>query len=114
MASGFSKMNQLVMYQDRSATTKDAYGAPTPTSFANVGDVYAHVEPISTSERIRSGMVLGEVTHRVRIRRPSFSVKASGRFTLGSRIFNIIGPPSDPGERGEVLEMICKEEAVTN
>lgn len=108
------KMNQLVTYQDRAATSDDDYNAPTPTSYSTVGTLYAWLQAISMSERIRSGMVKGEVTHRVTVMRPDFSIKSTGRFTLGTRVLNIVGPPSDPDERGEMLEMICREEAITN
>lgn len=72
--------------------------------------VFASIWPISASERIQSEKVAGEITHRIRIRHRR-NIRTSWRIKFGERYFNISGPPINPNERNEYLELLCKEAA---
>lgn len=77
----------------------------------NDGDtIWAALWPISANERLRSDQMSGEITHRIRIRYRR-DIRTSWRIKFGERYFDIDGPPINPNERNEYLDIMCKEAA---
>lgn len=91
----------------REQKTPDGYGGMT-TTWGTVTTVWAAVWPIKTSEYVQGMQIIGEVTHRARIRYRK-DITADMRFTMQSRTFIITGPPMNLNEGNKFLEMLCKE-----
>lgn len=92
-------------------TTKipDGMGSFT-TTWNDTATVWAAIWPLSVSERIMSKQLSGELTHRIRIRYRR-GIRTSHRIKFGERYFNIDGPPINPNERNEYLDIMAKEVA---
>lgn len=77
-------------------------------------EVWAAIWSISANETLRSMQMTGEITHRIRIRYPRCEIKPRYRIKYidavkGIRYFNITGPPIDPNEKHEWLDILAKE-----
>lgn len=69
--------------------------------------VWAAIWPTSAREQVQSMKETMTISHQIRIRYKS-SVLASWRVKLRSRYFNIVSIVN-PEERGEWLDLMCKE-----
>lgn len=88
-------------------TTQDTYGQQTGT-WPTFAETWASINPLQGKEFAEARQVHAEVTHKVRIRYRS-GILPSMRVQYGSRIFEILGPPINPGERNVELRLMCKE-----
>jgi len=70
--------------------------------------VWAAIWPVSAAEQVRAGQTFGTVTHKIRIRYRS-DIRNSWRIKFGERYFTILGPPINPNEKNEWLDLITKE-----
>jgi SPP1 family predicted phage head-tail adaptor len=77
-------------------------------SWAEIGTVFAHVEPVSATARPGADQMLETVTHRVTLRRRD-DVASGMRFRKGPRIFAIV-TVHDPDESGRYLVCTTREE----
>ncbi len=86
---------------------RDSFGAEV-TAWATAATVWASVEPLRGREYIEAKQGQVEVSHRV-VMRKSVAVAASMRLRLeGGRVLEIESV-IDPLERGERLELMCRE-----
>ena len=69
--------------------------------------VWAAIEPLKGSERLRAEQLENPVTHRVSIRHRA-GVTPKMRIKFGTRILNIRAV-IDPEERNRSLELLCEE-----
>ena len=69
--------------------------------------IWAAIWPISANETIQSMQTDMIINHRIRIRYRS-GVLPNWRINFGSRYFNIVSI-INPSERGEWLDLMCKE-----
>ena len=88
------------------ARTADGMGGWTET-WATLTTVWAAVWPVSAREILKAGQTSMEITHRVRIRYRA-GVLASYRILYGTRYLSIVSI-INPSERGEWLDLLCKE-----
>lgn len=79
-------------------------------SWVDHATVWAAIWPTTATERLKADQVSGEITHRIRIRYRR-GIRTSWRIKFGSRYFNISGPPINPNEKNEYLDLMCKEAA---
>jgi len=104
------ELNKRIILQ---YTTKvpDGMGSFTETeTWTDAATVWAAIWPLSVNERIMSKQLSGELTHRIRIRYRR-GIRTSHRIKFGERYFNIDGPPINPNERNEYLDIMAKEVA---
>lgn len=80
------------------------------TSWVDAATVWAAIWPTSAKESLAAGQVSGEITHRIRIRYRR-GIRTSWRIKFGTRYFNIAGPPINPNEANEMLDLLVKEAA---
>lgn len=78
-------------------------------SYSDHATVWAAIWPTSSKDRI-SGQANGTITHRIRIRFRR-NVTSDMRIKYGDRYFNIIGPPINPNEANQWLDILCEEAA---
>lgn len=74
----------------------------------DVATIWAAIEPLEGSERLRAMQVSASLSHRIRIRYRD-DVTAKNRIVYGARIFNITAV-IDPNERHEELHLLAEEE----
>ena len=79
------------------------------TSYSTTATIWAAIWPVSAAETVQSMQPTMTISHRVRIRYRSV-LRASWRIKLGLRYFNIVSI-INPSERGEYLDIMCKEAA---
>jgi SPP1 family predicted phage head-tail adaptor len=85
----------------------DGHGGFTDT-WRTEATVWAAIWPMSATEQVRSEKPLGTVSHRIRIRYRR-NLRADWRIKFGNRKFNIVGPPINPNEKNEFLDLMCME-----
>ena len=95
----FVEIQQNTQSQDSAGALVDSW-----VSFASV---WAAVWPVSAKEHIAGNVEQMTVTHRVKIRFLP-GVKANMRILFSSRVFDIVSI-INPDERGEQLDLLCKE-----
>lgn len=88
------------------AETPDGGGGFT-TAWSDVATVWAAIEPLKGTERLRAEQLENPVTHRVTIRHRA-GVTAKMRVAFGARVFNIRAV-INPEERNRRLELLCEE-----
>jgi SPP1 family predicted phage head-tail adaptor len=76
-------------------------------SWETVDTVWASIEPLTGREVLQAQQVQAESTVRIRIRYYS-GLTAAHRLKYGSRIYEI-NSISDKFERGEHIELMCRE-----
>jgi len=79
------------------------------TSYSTTATIFAAIWPVSAAETVQSMQPTMTISHRVRIRYRSV-LRASWRIKFGLRYFNIVSI-INPNERGEYLDIMCKEAA---
>ena len=84
----------------------DGMGGFTAT-WIDAATVWAAIWPTSAAELIQSMQTDMVISHRVRIRYRSV-LRPSWRIRFGLRYFNIVSI-INPNERGEWLDILCKE-----
>lgn len=99
--------NKRVEIQAKTTVT-DGMGGTTVT-WVTLATVYAKITPVSSSERLEAMKNGNEITHRVNIRFRSV-FKSAYRIKYGNRYFSIVGV-MNVLEKGEELQMTCKEAA---
>lgn len=99
----------------RHRVTIEALGARTPDGeggytqpWATFKTVRAEYEPFSGSEQMEAMQMQGSATGRFRIWYRS-DVTPDMRIRMGDRLFAIIAPPSSPGEKREITEIMVSE-----
>jgi SPP1 family predicted phage head-tail adaptor len=98
-------LNQRITIQSQTRTS-DGMGGWTET-WATLATVWAAVWPVSAREILKAGQTSMEITHRIKIRYRA-GVDPSYRILFGTRYFSIMSI-INVGERGEWLELLCKE-----
>jgi SPP1 family predicted phage head-tail adaptor len=98
-------LNQRITIQSQTRTA-DGMGGWTET-WATLATVWAAVWPVSAREILKAGQTSMEITHRIKIRYRA-GVDPSYRILFGTRYFSIMSI-INVGERGEWLELLCKE-----
>ena len=78
------------------------------TNWDDFKTVWASINPISGKELYEAGMENSVVTHKIRCRYFE-GAKAEMRIKHGVRIFRIVSPPIDWGERREEFLIMVKE-----
>jgi len=103
------KLRHRVTIQQPAHPTADG---ETTTTWADVAETWAAIEPIAGREYFTATEFRADVTHRVTIRHRA-GMKSTWRLLLGhgatQRVFYPMGPPIDVGERNKWLEMMCRE-----
>lgn len=98
-------LRKRVKIQQR-GTTQDSFGQQI-TTWTDVAEVWASIEPMSGRELMAAAAVQSETTHTVVIRyRPG--IVPAMRINYGGRLFNI-GAVIDENERHRMLTLICSE-----
>lgn len=77
------------------------------SSWSDIAQLWAEILPVSGRERLFTGKVQAEATHRILIRYRS-DVSTSHRLVFESRIFNIRSI-MNAHERNEMLELLAEE-----
>lgn len=78
-------------------------------SYESVATVWAAITPVALSEQVAAEALGARLTHRIVIR-TGVAVTTRHRFTLGNRIFRIVGI-RDPDEHGRFQEILAEERA---
>jgi SPP1 family predicted phage head-tail adaptor len=106
-------LNRRITIQEI-GSTKDSHGQKVNT-WVPVSTVWANIDPISGSEKLRAMSVGSEISVRVGIRyQPEFSdplVMAKRRVVYGTRIFNIVSS-RNISEAGNWIVLDCTEGSV--
>jgi len=102
----YGQLTKRVTLQAPSASA-DSYGA-TGSTWTDVADVWASIEPIQGREFFSAQQVNAEATHRIRIRYRA-GVTAAMRLKYGARFFELTAPPINTGERDNELVLMCVE-----
>lgn len=105
MAIRAGELRHRVEVQSATPTQGDM-GAVSYT-WATDATVWAGIKPISAAERLASGVVQADVTHRIVMRHRALTTE--NRLLFGERVFNIVAP-LDRDERAIDLEIMAKEE----
>lgn len=109
----FGSLRHRLVYQEQSprpdAATRDDYGAPVKGTWTDIGVVYGDVRGLSSREILQASRVDPERVRVVTIRRPTFEVRAEGRFKEGTAYYSLTGPPIDPNGRGEAYRCYTLE-----
>jgi SPP1 family predicted phage head-tail adaptor len=100
-----ARLNDLVILQ-QVQEGKDSFGGTT-TTWVEVAQAWADIQPIRGKEFFESFQVQVEVTFRIRVRYRD-DVVPKMRVLFGTRIFTI-EYVIDVGERHELLELMCAE-----
>lgn len=92
------------------AGSADAYGERV-TTWTDVATVWAAIDPLTLSQTLQGGQEQAGITHRITIRYSATvaACAADWRVKFGTRVLPLIGPPRNPGERNEVLELLVGE-----
>lgn len=88
--------------------TDDAGGGYTEVPVTIAAGVWAAVEPLEGTERIRAMQTEASATHRVRIRYRA-DVTAAQRVIHEGRALELVSPPIDREERHVELVLLCRE-----
>lgn len=79
-------------------------------SWVTQATVRANIEPLRVAEQFAAAQLQTSITHRIQLRYdPGIAIDASWRVVYGSRIFSIVGPPRNIGERDRDIELLCVE-----
>lgn len=99
----------LVTLETRS-TALDAYGDATLT-YAELARVWGELKAVSARERLEAQQVKADITHKLIVRQGAAyaALGADDRVTLGTRTFDIVGPPIDPDGRGREWQLTVLE-----
>lgn len=100
-----SELRHRIEIQSRTLVDDGSLGKTE--TWAKFAVVYAAIWPRSAKEAFNSAQLVQETTHRIRIRYLS-GLDSSMRIVFGSRTFEIIGI-TNPNERGELLDILCRE-----
>jgi len=100
------ELNKRIEVQAASKVS-DGMGGFTST-FNTIATVFCAIWPTSANQTIASAQPLGTITHRIRIRWRS-NFRSTWRLKFGERIFDIVGPPINPNEKNEFLDIMAKE-----
>lgn len=107
MALRAGLMNKRVILQTLTVA-RTASGGATDT-WADTTTVYAQIEELLGSEIFEAQQIAAGLTHRVTIRYRT--VNPQQRLKYGTRILKI-NSIVNPGQRNEMLELICTEEDI--
>ncbi len=97
--------HKIVLLMPSGATLVDGVEV---TNYVTAAEMFAAIEPLSGRELFQAQAVNPELSHRVKIRYHA-GIVSSMRIRYGSRIFEIVSPPIDTGERHRELVLMCKE-----
>ena len=88
---------------------RDSLGERT-TTWLNVATVKAGVSPLAVRELLAAGQLMGETTHKVRVRYHSAiaAIDTSWRVLFGSRVLVVTGVRNIE-ERKIEIELLCSE-----
>lgn len=100
------KLDKRVVLQ-KPTVARDTMGGGE-TTWADYSTVWAAITPVSAAETVKSGRQVGELTHKIRIRYNA-NVLTDWKLKFGDRYFAVIGPPINPAEKNEWLDLLCKE-----
>ena len=90
------------------APVPDGYGGHTPGPPTEVATVWAAVEPLEGTERLRAMQTQADATHRVRMRyRPGLT--AAMDVVHRGRVLEVVSPPINVDERDRELVLLCRE-----
>lgn len=90
----------------RQSASQDEFGAPLD-DWTDDATVWADIQPLTGREYFSAQQVNAEITHRILIRYRS-GIVPTMRAQYGERIFGIESV-LDPGERSELLHLMCIE-----
>lgn len=107
MALDAGKLNRRVTIQSRSEPL-DGYG-DAKAVWSTVDTVWAHVQPMSGTEKAEAQSFGADVSMQVTIRYRD-DVTPKNRLLLGSRVLEIVSA-RDEDERHEALVLVCSERA---
>lgn len=105
MRSG--KLRHYGILQEKSIT-RDAMGGDVITWVDRVTDVPMEIIPLSGKNLDAAQQVHPELTARIRLRYHP-DITPQWRVKYGARVFSIIGPPINRGERNHQLELNVTE-----
>jgi SPP1 family predicted phage head-tail adaptor len=102
------RLRHRVALQSMTATPDGSGGFSE--AWATWTTVWAAVEPLEGTERIRAMQTAADATHRVTLRYLP-GVSAESRVLHEGRVFEVVSPPIDPEERHVWLILLCHEES---
>lgn len=97
--------HKVTIEQVAEARTDRGAVSETWSTFATV---FADIRPISGREYLQGETINSEITHRVYIRALS-GVRAKMRIAWNGREFEIMAPPMEQREAGDLMTLFCKE-----
>jgi SPP1 family predicted phage head-tail adaptor len=102
------KLRHVVYIQARSLS-RNEYGEQSRQWSDEHGPLWGAIEPTTGRELSEAEQVVGEVTHRIRLRYSAeYELTSAKRFRSGERIFEIVSV-FDRDERNRELVAVCKE-----
>ena len=99
------ELNKRITIQSKTMAS-DSMGGYTET-YSDHATVWAAIWPVSAKEMVQANSTTMVVTHKIRIRYRG-SLRSSWRIKFGNRYFAIVGM-SNPNEKNEYLDLLCKE-----
>jgi SPP1 family predicted phage head-tail adaptor len=90
-------------------TGKDTFGQPTLV-WDDVATIWAKVSPLSAREAFWASQIQASTTHTI-VCRYDPRIVTTARLRMGSRIFNLDGPPRDLDERNIYMVINAIERA---
>jgi head-tail adaptor len=104
-----ARLRKLVTIE-RQAFTDDTFGEPIASGTTTVGTAWAAIEPIPARELDVARQLRADVSHKVTLRfNPSIAIYATDRLRLGSRYFELVGPPINTDERNQEWRVLVVE-----
>jgi head-tail adaptor len=95
---------QAVFYE--ATDTEDAIGNHSREP-VEVGRTWVAVEPVNGREFVTAGGDRAEVSHRIRLQRPTFDVPSTTTIVAAGRTFTLLAPLDAPG--GAEMVLMCAE-----
>lgn len=92
---------------ERETVTKNQFGEEVP-EWAPYATRWAEVRPQGGKEFWAAQQVIDDLSHEVRLRYMP-GIQAKDRLIYDGRVFDIVSPPVNVGERDRELVLMCRE-----
>ena len=89
----------------QSPTTSDDGEGGQAVTWTDEGDVWLALDPLSQTEALRAGALMGSASHRARLRYRD-DVVATWRLVIGTRTFDITGVREIGRQGGTELDLV--------
>ena len=117
LGSGAGPLRERVQFQSRATVADDGFGANVPGGpFEHRFTRWASYLPLRGGETVQASRLQGRQPMIVRVRQSAQTLEADASWRLvdardPSRVFAIVGPPTDPDSKRAWLDFLVTEGA---